>query len=484
MMYLLIAIIAALAVLFAVCFVRAVRIKGEHHDILQADPEKAGVSPEKCAADLSEMIKIPTVSLIGVKDNTQIYKMHRRLEELFPLIHKSLEKTDIDGALLFRWKGKNSSLNPILLMSHMDVVEALGSWKYPAFSGTVADGKIYGRGAIDTKGALCAILEGVEYLLAEGFVPERDIYIASSNNEEITGDGAVKTVEYLYEKGIRLDLVMDEGGAVMTGGANMMDCGCAMVGIFEKGRANIRFTARSHGGHASVPFKDSPFSRLSRLIYRLETKSPFKKKLTKPVREMFHAMAPHMAFKYRFLYANTWLFGPLLAKIMGKMGGKPNALVSTTCVFTMASGSHGANIIPQEASVTANFRFMIHENLTESFKKIGKAAKKLRLEVEMLAGYDCCKPADKNCYAYNYVNSSIRKNFGEIPVIPYVMLAGTDARHYTKICDCVLRFVPIIMTNEQFASAHAIDENISVSSLARAAAFYKDFIKNYDKGEA
>lgn len=481
MIYFVSAVLAVIFILFVICFVRAVRIKGEHHDILPVDLDKSFT--QKCTEDLSAMIQVPTVSLIGVKDNTQIYKMHEKLAELFPLIHERLEKTDIDGALLFRWKGKSSKLNPILLMSHMDVVEATGKWRYPAFSGTAVDGKIYGRGTIDTKGALCAILESVEKLLSEGFTPERDVYIASSNNEEITGDGAVKTVEYLYKKGIRFDLVMDEGGAVMAGGANMMNCGCAMVGIFEKGRANIRFIAKSHGGHASVPFKDSPFARISKLVYRLETKSPFKKRLTKPVCEMFQAMAPYMDFKYRFLYANTWLFKPLLAKIMGGMGGKPNALVSTTCVFTMASGSHGANIIPQEASVTANFRFMIHENLPQSFKKISRQARRLKLEIEMLAGYDCCPPADKNSFAYKYVKKSIHKNFGEIPVIPYVMLAGTDARHYTKICNCVLRFVPIIMTNEQFVSAHAIDENISASSLARAAAFYIDFIKNYDKGD-
>lgn len=478
-LYVICIILAIVAVLFAICFIRAVKIKKPYPESKYFDEETDGINSKQHAEHLSKIIQVPTISLLGVKDNTQIYKMHELLEELYPLIHKNLEKIDIDGALLFRWKGKNSEAEPVLLMSHMDVVDATGKWKHPPFEGVIENGLIYGRGAVDTKCSLCAILEAVESLLDEGFVPETDVYIASSNNEEITGDGAVKTVDYLDKKGIRLALVMDEGGAVMSSGANLMDTGCAMVGVFEKGRANIRFFADSLGGHASVPFRGSPYSRLARLMYKLEYKSPFKKKMTKPVRRMFHEMAPYMAFKYRFLYANTWLFGPLLAKVMGKLGGKPNALVSTTCVFTMSEGSRSANIIPSTADVTANFRFMIHEGLPASFKKIARIAKRLNLKVEMITGFDCSAVANTKCSAYKQVKKCIADTFGEIPVIPYVMLAGTDSRHYCKICDCVLRFAPVTLTDEQLASAHAVNENINTASLARAVLFYHDFIKNY-----
>lgn len=471
-------VLTIILLLFTIAFVNALRIEAEHKDGKPFDIHNGDVKAQRYAQSLSEMIKIPTVSQRGSNDNKEIYEFHKCLEELYPNIHRQLEKIDIDGALLFHWKGKNPDKKPILLMSHMDVVEASGSWKYPPFSGTIDERKIWGRGAVDTKGALCAILEAVETLVSEGFVPTCDVYVASSNNEEITGDGAVKTVEYLYNKGITLELVMDEGGAVM-GGMLGSEASCAMVGVLEKGRANVKFIAHSIGGHASIPFKNNPFARLARLIDTVERKSIFKKKLTKPVKTMYKAMVPYMSFKYRYFLGNLWLFSPIVPHFMSKMGGQANALISSTCVFTQAEGSHGANVIPETAFVTANMRFMVHEPLEATFKKVSKIAKKNDIWMEMISGYDVCKSANVKTYAYKKVKQQIRETFGEIPIVPYVMLAGTDSRHYTKICDCVLRFVPLTFSDSQQKSAHAINENLNISSLARAVSYYIDFIKSY-----
>lgn len=472
-------LLGLIAILLFIALIHTEMIKKECGTEIPFDMEKEGINPRLHAEHLSKMIQIASVSRRENSDLTKIYEMHKRLEELYPLIHKSLEVKDIDGALLYRWKGKDKEKVPVLLMSHHDVVEATGNWKYPPFSGTIADGKVWGRGAVDTKGSLCAILESVEHLLSGGFIPERDFYIASSCNEEITGDGAVKTVEYMYNAGIRPELVMDEGGSVM---GNMMGCeaSCAMIGVLEKGRANVKFIAHSHGGHASIPFRHNPFARLAKLINNVESRSPFRAKLTRPVIEMYKEMAPYMPFKYRFLLGNVWLLKPVMPFFMKRMGGQPAALVSTTCVFTMAEGSRGANVIPETASATANMRFMVHEPLETSLKKMLKLAEKNDIWMEMISGYDIPTAADTKCSAYKKVVRQIENTFGRIPVIPYVMLAGTDARHYTKICDCVLRFVPLAMTDSQMKSAHAVNENLNVSSLARAVNFYVDFISGYD----
>lgn len=191
-------------------------------------------------------------------------------------------------------------------------------------------------------------------------------------------------------------------------------------------------------------------------------------------------MVPYMPFKYRLVLGNLWLFGWILPLVMSKMGGQANALVSTTCVFTQAKGSNGANVIPEEASVTANMRFMIHEPLEPSLKKVLKIAQRYDIWMEMISGYDIPPVANMNTYAYRQVIKQIKDTFGDIPVIPYVMLAGTDARHYTKICDCVLRFVPLTMSDAQMKSAHAVNENLDVASLSRAVNFYVDFIRHYD----
>ena len=478
LLYLLYFILSVMALLLLVAFIRAILIKKEHIDGTPYDMEKESIDANLHAQNLSKMLQVPCVSIRGSSDLTRIHEFHKILEELYPLIHSKLEKTDLDGALLFKWTGLHSEQKPILLMSHQDVVEASGVWKYPAFSGTIADGRIWGRGAVDTKGALCAILESVEHLLGEGFTPYCDVYIASSNNEEITGDGAIKTVEYLFEKNIFFDLVMDEGGNVVAG-SHKDDASSAMIGIFEKGRANVKFIAHSNGGHASVPFKHNPFARLAKLINRIEENSPFKKKITKPIKQMYYAMAPYMKFKHRFLFGNIWLFNPFLTKYMAHKSGQMNAQISTTCIFTQAEGSHGANVIPETASVTANMRFMLHEGLEKSLRKVIKIARKYDIWMEMISGFDVPPVADMNTYAYRHVKKQIKHTFGDVPIIPYVMLAGTDARHYTKICNCVLRFVPLIMTDAQMKSAHAINENIYVSSLARGVNYYVDFLKTY-----
>lgn len=476
---------AILLLLFIVACLRAFIIKKEYTTGKPFDMEKEMPDWRKHVTALSEIIKVPTVSIRGSDDKSKIYELHALFSRLYPNIKSSCEIKDIDGALLIRWQGKNPDKNPILLMSHQDVVEATGKWKHEAFAGDIADGKIWGRGTVDTKGALCAILESVEALISEGFVPYCDVYVASSNNEEITGDGAVKTVEYLFQRGIKFDLVMDEGGlvnAVENYSTKKITPHNAMIGVVEKGRANIKFIARSKGGHASVPFNDNPFARLSKLVYIIEHKNPFKKRITKAARLQYRAMAPYMQhYRHRLLYGNLWLFAPIAPYIMHRLGGPMGAVVKTTCIFTMAEGSKGANVIPEKATMTANCRFMTHEPLQPSYKKLQKISSKLGIQMEMITGFDVPPVADMKCYAYKFLSKQIKDTFGDIPQVPYIMLAGTDSRHYTKICDCVVRFVPLMMTSQQLNSAHAIDENLNVESLVRGVKFYHDFIMNYGK---
>lgn len=484
-LYVLLGLAAVLAVLFAAACIRAAVNKKEYCDDLEYSMERDSPDWQRYAGHLSSMVQVSTVTRRGETDLAEIYRFHALLEELYPRIHRVCEKTELDGALLFRWKGRKPELKPILLMSHHDVVEAAGKWKYQPFSGAIAEGKIWGRGTVDTKGALCAILESVEELIKEGFTPLCDVYIASSNNKTVTGDGAVKTVEYLYTKGIFFDLVMDEGGSIQASyndDKERLAAHSAMIGVMEKGRANIKFIARSRGGHASVPFHDNPFARLAKLVYIAEHKSLFKKRITKPVIEQYRVMAPYMRhFRHRLLYGNLWLFRPIAPYIMHKKGGAMAAVVKTTCIFTMAEGSEGANVIPERATMTANCRFMLHEPLMPSYAKLARLADKLGLEMEMATGFDVTPVADMSAYAYKYVGRCIKRSFGEIPQIPYIMPQGTDARHYTKICDCVLRFVPLMMTGEQLGSSHAVNENINLEALSRAVNFYRDFLLDYGK---
>ncbi len=470
-------VLILLAGLLGAACVRAALLKNpeKRGEPQPVDGEKAA----KYAKDLSRMIRCETISVRESGPAEKFARYRAELEQLFPLVHERLERTLIGDAMLFKWRGTDPARGAVVLMAHSDVVPAAGEWDHPPFAGEIADGCVWGRGAMDTKGSLCALFNAVEELLAEGFTPPCDVYLASSNNEEIMGDGAPNTVTWLTDHGVKLDLVLDEGGAVIEAPMPGLDGKYAMLGVLEKGYADVRFTAVSAGGHSSTPPKGTPLARLAAFVNRVETRPPFPVKITPPVKAMFAAMAPDMAFPFRLLFGNLWLFGPLLKRVIPKVSGQAGALLHTTCAFTMAQGSDAPNVIPAEASVTANLRFMVHQGREASLQALEKLANKYGLRMEVLYACDCSPVVDVHSAGYAYIRQCVREVFPEAGIAPYVMLGGTDAKHYAKVCDCALRFAPTVLTPQQLASMHARNENLSVDALARAVAFYRRVLTGY-----
>ncbi|WP_457789307.1 M20/M25/M40 family metallo-hydrolase [Anaeromassilibacillus sp. SJQ-5] len=470
-------VLILLAGLLGAACVRAALLKNpeKRGEPQPVDGEKAA----KYAKDLSRMIRCETISVRESGPAEKFARYRAELEQLFPLVHERLERTLIGDAMLFKWRGTDPARGAVVLMAHSDVVPAAGEWDHPPFAGEIADGCVWGRGAMDTKGSLCALFNAVEELLAEGFMPPCDVYLASSNNEEIMGDGAPNTVTWLTDHGVKLDLVLDEGGAVIEAPMPGLDGKYAMLGVLEKGYADVRFTAVSAGGHSSTPPKGTPLARLAAFVNRVETRPPFPVKITPPVKAMFAAMAPDMAFPFRLLFGNLWLFGPLLKRVIPKVSGQAGALLHTTCAFTMAQGSDAPNVIPAEASVTANLRFMVHQGREASLQALEKLANKYGLRMEVLYACDCSPVVDVHSAGYAYIRQCVREVFPEAGIAPYVMLGGTDAKHYAKVCDCALRFAPTVLTPQQLASMHARNENLSVDALARAVAFYRRVLTGY-----
>ena len=470
-------VLILLAGLLGAACVRAALLKNpeKRGEPQPVDGEKAA----KYAKDLSRMIRCETISVRESGPAEKFARYRAELEQLFPLVHERLERTLIGDAMLFKWRGTDPARGAVVLMAHSDVVPAAGEWDHPPFAGEIADGCVWGRGAMDTKGSLCALFNAVEELLAEGVMPPCDVYLASSNNEEIMGDGAPNTVTWLTDHGVKLDLVLDEGGAVIEAPMPGLDGKYAMLGVLEKGYADVRFTAVSAGGHSSTPPKGTPLARLAAFVNRVETRPPFPVKITPPVKAMFAAMAPDMAFPFRLLFGNLWLFGPLLKRVIPKVSGQAGALLHTTCAFTMAQGSDAPNVIPAEASVTANLRFMVHQGREASLQALEKLANKYGLRMEVLYACDCSPVVDVHSAGYAYIRQCVREVFPEAGIAPYVMLGGTDAKHYAKVCDCALRFAPTVLTPQQLASMHARNENLSVDALARAVAFYRRVLTGY-----
>ena len=391
---------------------------------LQGDPRA-----EEYAAKLSQMVQYDTTSYAFTDQRETFLGYHKVLASLFPLVHERLEIIEIDGSLLFHYKGL-SDQKPIVLMGHQDVVPAPEGWDKPPFSGEIADGKVYGRGSVDTKCSCMAFFQAAEELLAEGYVPEQDVWLSTSCTEEWGGPGCPALVAELEKRGVKPWLVCDEGGGIYTDPMMGIRGNFAMIGVAEKGRANVRFIAKGKGGHASTPQKNSWF----------------------------------------FRYPVEW-FTPMI-------NGQAAAMLRTTITFTMASGSNACNVMPREASVGANMRFIHHQDMEESLAVIGKIAKKYDLEMEVMQGGPCSKMIDIHGEVYKFVADTVTRTFPGCVSSPYVLTAATDATFYEKICDNCIRFAPIVYGPEEKKGIHGVNEALRYDCLPGAVDFYKNLIRD------
>ena len=472
LLLLVLAVICVLVFLLLIAVVKTLLTKSGKSTYVACEDEEESL---RLAQKLSKMIQYDTTSYTDTQEREKFLGFHQVLEELFPLVHKNLEKTEIDGNLLYCWKGKSSE-KPILLMSHQDVVPAEGVWEHEPFSGDIADGKVWGRGAADTKCSVMAFFVAVESLLAEGFVPPTDVYLASSCTEEWGGDGAPKIVAKLQKRGIELFIVCDEGGGIITDPIGGIHGNFAMIGVFEKGKADVKFTAKSTGGHASAPSKNTPIARLASLVDEFENHSPFQKKMLPEVEAMFQELSGYASFGMKLVLGNLWLFKPLIIAVLPKISAQAAAMLKTTIAFTVQSGSDAYNVIPQEATLGANLRFIPHQGEKKRLEIVKNIAKKHDVEMEVLHSNDYSEPVDIHGEGYQLVKQVIEKTFPGLPSSPYVMTGATDAHFYQPVCKNCIRFAPVIYGPEQMAGMHGINENIEYNCLPGAVRFYRNLI--------
>ena len=424
------------------------------------------------AVRLSKLIQAETVSSDAKGDRTKFYHFHDLLRETFPKLFGVCEFEDFNGSILLKWKGKTDKL-PVMLMNHHDVVEAPGEWKYPPFSGTVAEGRIWGRGTLDNKGGLWAMLQAAEELAAAGFVPNCDLYFVSTCMEECDGSGADSISSALMERGIRFSMVLDEGGMILQepiGGAKGT---YAMVGLGEKGCVDLKFIARSAGGHASTPERDTPLIRLGKFMAEVDRGRIFQARLSPTVCAMFSEISKSMSGYMKWILGHPRLFSPLLVKAIPAISNVAGAMLKTTVAFTMASGSEGANVLPQEAWVMGNMRYSHHQGGRASIEAITRLAAKYDIETVILdPGFDS-PLSDHKTEAFALVERAVATVFEGVRTSPYVMTGASDCRYMSRVSDNCLRFAPFLIDGKQMESIHGINENLELSALAPAVDFYR-----------
>nr|MCR5735375.1 M20/M25/M40 family metallo-hydrolase [Lachnospiraceae bacterium] len=231
------AVVALLILMLIICVIRALLMGSRHSDYTAPKEDERAMRYAKL---LSRMVKCDTTSHDGMTDTSPFEAFHEVLKELFPRVFSTLEVNVIDGNLLLYWKGRSQD-KPLVLMSHQDVVPAEGKWDHEPFSGDIEDGKVWGRGSSDTKCSVMGFFQAVEELLESGYTPAQDVYLSSSCTEEWAGDGCPKLVNELKKRGVKPYLVCDEGGGIITEPVGGIHGNFAMIGVFEKGKADVKF---------------------------------------------------------------------------------------------------------------------------------------------------------------------------------------------------------------------------------------------------
>jgi carboxypeptidase PM20D1 len=484
---------AVVAVLAVIVVVRTVMMAPAP---VMATGDKTAPISEAAAAEaaqhLSQAIQMQTISWQRGASGPKAEASARALVAFrdfitatYPAFSKAASREIIsDYSLLFTWKGSDASLKPVLLMSHMDVVPVVpgteADWTHPPFAGAIADGIVWGRGAIDCKGSLIAMLEAANTLAASGFQPERTIMFAFGHDEEISGlNGNRKIAALLQERGVELAFVSDEGGLVTEGAVGGIKVPVALIGVAEKGYLTLRLTAHAKGGHSSMPPAEdkTAVGRLIAAITRV-AHAPFESGIDRPTQAMLDALAPAMSFSRRMVFANMWLFKPLVIKTLNE-NPQTAAQLHTTIAPTMLQAGVKENVLPPEASGIVNFRLHQRDTIDSAIKHVTAAVNDDEVTIEPQEGArNASAVSNLDGQAFALLKSSIAESYPDALITPNLTVAGTDSRYYLPLTENVFRFVPIRVTASELAGFHATNERVRVSALAEAVWFYKLLMEN------
>lgn len=480
-------VLAALLALIAVLLVRTLTFARPAAPVERV--EGIAVDAAAVAEHLSQAVRCKTVS----EDNETpppdecLLALHEELRASYPLVHTHLQRQAIDEhALLYTWPGTDPALKPVLLAAHQDVVPvdpaSLSEWTCPPFEGQIAAGCVWGRGTMDNKNQLIAILEAVEILLREGHRPQRTIYLGFGHDEEIGGTrGAGRIAASLRERGIQLEAVLDEGGALMEGLLPGIRGRAALIGTAEKGFATLELSVTCEPGHSAMPPRRTAIGILARAIARLEDR-PMRAR-NQAIRNMMLGLGTAAPFPYRLLFANLWLFGPLVLRVLGAQP-QTNAMIRSTNAATVISGGVKDNVLPREARARVNYRLLTGDRSADVVAHARRVVGDDRVQIELLSGFfsEPSPVSPTAGSAYRKLERAIRQIFGDIAVAPYLVIAGTDARHYGDVCQQIYRFCPLPAGRDDLKRIHGIDERIGIDDVARMVQFYAQLIKLWAEG--
>ncbi len=464
----------ALALIVGIILVRTARIDAKVTAPLEYPVPALDVSA--AANNLSAALRFETISYDNAS-NTQAFESFRAwLLDTYPRFHATTRRTLVgEGTLIHEWTGRDATLLPIVLMAHQDVVPAPEPerWKHPPFSGSRADGAIWGRGALDDKSSLIAILEAAESLIAAGHEPARSVIFVFGHDEESGGKSARAAAELLADRGIKAAFVLDEGGLSLRD-APVTNGPMTLIGVAEKGNVSLQLEVKAPGGHSNAPGTRTAVDTLASALVAIRA-NPFPARYSGVTRDMLEAMAPHAPFLARMAIANSWAFEPLLVSLVSA-SPQGAATLQTTIAPTMLQGSPKQNVLPSVATATINLRIMPGESIDSVIAHIRESIGELPVTITKVGPSTEPTPiASTESAGYRLVSGLAAKVFGA-PVAPLMTIGVTDSRHMNVLTSDIYRFSPFQLSSEDIGTAHGFNERISVKNFGFMLAFYQQLL--------
>jgi carboxypeptidase PM20D1 len=473
----------AIAVLAAVLVFRTATVKS--HQIRAEPVNDLAIDSRAAAERLAGAIRFPTVSHEDGKSvETAAFRgLHEYLRRSFPRVHAALTRENVaDYSLLYTWKGSNPSLAPILLMSHQDVVPVEPGtekdWAHPAFSGLIGGGYVWGRGTLDDKVGVLAILEAAETLLARGFQPQRTVYFAFGHDEEVSGvRGAAALASLLERRGVRPELILDEGGIIAEGMVPGVTRPVALISTAEKGYMSVELIAESAGGHSSMPPRHGAIGTLAAAIESLED-HPMPARIDGATKRSFEYLAPEMPFGPRLVLSNLWLFNHFAQQ---RFASDPpgNARIRTTAAATIFTAGVKENVLPHRARAVVNFRILPGDTIADVLRHVRETVGPgIRVSPTGVARGEPSRESDTGAPGFALIQRTLAQILPGTIVSPNLLSGGTDTKHYARLSSNVFRFLPIRMKEEDLGRLHGTNERVGVENYGEIVRFYAQLLRN------
>lgn len=440
--------------------------------------------PDAAVDHLAQAVQIQTISFedSSQMDSSAFQAFKQFLISTYPLADSLLHRKSINEfAHLYEWQGSDPARKPVLLLAHTDVVPVdekdLPEWKQDPFGGAIVDGVVWGRGTMDDKGSVIGILEAVELLLKQGFQPKQTIFLAFGHDEEVRGrNGAPAIVQHLKQRGIQLEMVLDEGFFVTQGLVPDMEKDVAFIGVAEKGYVSFELSIHLEGGHSSIPNSETALAVLSQAIARIQ-ENPLPPRITEPMRGFVENIGPEMPFTTKMAFANTWLFKSMILSIYEQKASS-NAMVRTTITPTIVHGGTKDNVIPQFASATFNSRTLPGDDIATVENHIREAINDERIDLKIMAGNTASRVSNADSRSFKAISTTIKEIFPDVLTSPNLVVGATDGYFFEEVSDDVYRFLPMYIHEENLHALHGINEYIPVEEFKDAIRFYVRLMEN------